>query len=405
MIRPKWSLSELFGDDFVYNAAPSSLFPGYRARLGQPLLDRASGAHLIVAGTLPSICSAAVANDRCLSFLRGVGLDVPESIFTYDSEDSYRSLLKGMEREGGSVAFQYAHDPNEVDPDLYWVNRALLVALNDKGRMSDWVPEGYLPSRRVLPSAELESIHGETGSLPIVVKVSTDEPAGGGSGVHLCRTLDDVEAARELFGRSDAVVIEEFLSPRLNLCVQFSTIRERGIAYLGTSEQICDPNGRYEGNWLDRGTETPQEAIDVGWEIMRRAVESGYRGLAGFDMMVLDDGRIRVLDLNFRINGSTAALLLLESVEKELSKPVMRLGGWCVDGGYDQVADATRRAFGQRLLLPFVFYEAEEPGGDRKYNLSAALLCATREEVARNEASLATLGIHPALQSRLATPS
>jgi len=42
---------------------------------------------------------------------------------------------------------------------------------------------------------------------------------------------------------------------------------------------------------------------------MRRAQQLGYVGIAGFDMIVDACGAVWVIDLNFRLNGSTPALL------------------------------------------------------------------------------------------------
>ena len=60
---------------------------------------------------------------------------------------------------------------------------------------------------------------------------------------------------------------------------------------------------------------------------MRAAAARGYRGIAGIDVAFLEDGPPRVLDLNFRVNGSTAAAWLRSAVERERGAGSMRLRG------------------------------------------------------------------------------
>ena len=44
----------------------------------------------------------------------------------------------------------------------------------------------------------------------------------------------------------------------------------------------------------------PQEVIDAERKIMEFGVKKGFKGIAGFDLIVTNDGKIKAIDLNFR---------------------------------------------------------------------------------------------------------
>ena len=45
---------------------------------------------------------------------------------------------------------------------------------------------------------------------------------------------------------------------------------------------------------------------------MKKAISLGYWGIAGIDIVIGEDNRVLVIDLNFRQNSSTGAVLLKE---------------------------------------------------------------------------------------------
>ena len=57
-------------------------------------------------------------------------------------------------------------------------------------------------------------------------------------------------------------------------------------------------------------TEVPEAVIEAGRRIMEIGVSQGFHGVAGFDLLVDDQGEVYAIDLNFRQNGSTDMLLL-----------------------------------------------------------------------------------------------
>lgn len=404
MIRPRWTLSEVYGHDTVLNPLPSFDRPGYLSRMGTERLTMFSAAKLSVAGGIPVICNTGVISDRTRTLYRTLGYEWPEAILEFDSPRSYQRLLKTLESGDQPVAFQYPHGPEEFDSARYWVDRDLLVDLNNKGNLARWVPPEHVPQRDVLPLAELTPDHPLARELPVVVKAATHEPTGSGAAVCACRTPEELESIQaDFFVEGETIVVESFIRMEQNLCVQFITTSEGQIRYLGTAEQVVDEQMDYHGNWLDADGSYPRLTIEVGREIMGRAVEEGYRGVAGFDMAVCPDGRVYVFDLNFRFNGSTIPLLFLDSVADRLNRRLMRTRQFLLEGPFGHTMSVVSEAFDRGTLLPtgLLRLDPSDHGRGESLTMLASTLGNTREEVKRNEVALAAEGVVPKTRTPL----
>jgi hypothetical protein len=204
------------------------------------------------------------------------------------------------------MALNYTHPDGELDDDRLLVPHELLRYLNNKRNVGDLVPDAHLARRRVVRVPDLQ-----WRGRPVVVKAATDDPSAGGHGVAVCHGPDAMDHARELFAGEKAVIAEEFVEIRRNMCVQFVALHTGRIEHLGIADQISDPAGRYQGSRL-----VPEEcppAVEVGTAIVKAAAAMGYIGVAGFDMALDESGRLVVFDLNFRFNASTVPLLLAHS--------------------------------------------------------------------------------------------
>ena len=94
---------------------------------------------------------------------------------------------------------------------------------------------------------------------------------------------------------------------------------------------------------------------------MRRAATRGYRGIAGFDMVVDYNGDLKVINLNFRLNGSTPAVLWKKSLcEKFGSDCVTRLVQWSVPGPLARHLSALHRLVDAGELLPLAVFDPVE---------------------------------------------
>lgn len=222
--------------------------------------------------------------------------------------------------------------------------------------MADVVPAAWLAPRRQLEVSDLPPAEDLLAAgHPVVLKAATPLPSSGGHGVWVCRTPADVEVARAALSRERFVVIEEFLRIRRSVCVHAVVLPDGAASVSGVAEEVCGADGRWLGDWLDaEGDALPAEVLDVVLRIVEAAAARGYRGIAGIDVAIVEDSPPRVLDLNFRINGSTAAAWLRGAVERERGTGSMRLRGWACERGFDHLLRTARAAMQRGALIPSV---------------------------------------------------
>jgi hypothetical protein len=212
--------------------------------------------------------------------------------------------------------------------------------------------------------------------------------------VVLCETPADSKRAEKVFGICTSIVVEEFLHIARNLCLNYAVTPTGEILFLGCAEQICDPDGMYLGNWLGKTLEAPPEAVAVGRQIVRKGFSLGYSGLAGIDMAVLDDGRIMVYDLNFRINGSTTPLLLADSVMETFGHPLIKLDRFAGVGTYREMLAVIYKELGKGKLVPLASYDPEAGGYQGgQPRLTAMLLGETKDEIDKYKRELEAPGL------------
>jgi hypothetical protein len=242
---------------------------------------------------------------------------------------------------------------------MYWIDPDLLGRLNNKACLPEFVPEGYLPQRRVLDVREFASFLNSDLDLPLVLKAAGNKPSGGGYSVFFIQSVQDLEFARPSLEIADHFVTEEFLSIEENYCLNY-TADGRQVRFLGSSDQITNEAGQHEGNWLSLDRRPPREAIDVGFEIMRRAADLGYRGVAGFDIIRDSHGRILVIDLNFRLNASTPALMWHRRLlSRSGSKAVARLVNWEFQHAVDAEFSLLQEAVESGWVFPLIIYDPQ----------------------------------------------
>ena len=324
---PEFVLSDFYHSECIFNPRSSFQKFGWVTTdiLGS---DFPTGVPLPINGTLPVICSSAVCSSRSNRIFGAAGLPDFAHTITYNNESDFEAILAECYQRNKSVIFMHQHPEAERPRELYWIDPDLLGQLNNKARLSEFVPDQNLPERIVLPVSELPDILNSGFSCPLVLKGAANMPSGGGQAVAIVRTIQDLQLARTRLEIGEQIVAEEFLSIEENYCVNYAT-DGRQTFLLGCCEQITNEAGQYMGNWISLDCHPPREVIEVGFEIMQRAASRGYVGVAGFDIVRDRRGRILVLDLNFRLNGSTPALmwqnrLLSRSGQKSVGR-VIRL--------------------------------------------------------------------------------
>jgi hypothetical protein len=355
-LQPAITLAEIYPPETIFCVRGS--YRGYGWYDPAPISwDRMTASSLTLAGTATTICARAAATERGLQLLESAGLPPSGPLLTYGDAEEFAAHIKAATLQQRNFAYQMAHAPRERPTASYYVPRRLLTYLNNKGNLAAMVPDEYVPQRITLAVDELIRAKSCFGRFPIVLKAVSPMPSGSALAVRIARCQDDLLLAQQRFAHCDEVVAEEFLEIRQNFCLNFATTPS-GTRYLGASQQVTDRDGGYFGNWLEPKIQPPAEAIQVGWEIMRRATNRGYHGPAGFDMTIDSLQKIRVIDLNFRLNGSTAALVWHEAINRQFKKEwigrVLRLN---MRGPLADFEPAITDAIKAGILLPLGFFD------------------------------------------------
>lgn len=391
-LRPAHTLDEIYGPGLLYSPRGA---PGARTWLPRDdtVLDLLTGGQMTVLGGMPLLCASAVSTPEALQLLRDAGFDAPADPFRYRDEDEYPRILSGLSGGARRIVVQHVHPASVLPPDRCWIPPSALSFLNNKGNLAELVDAPHLPARRVVESGRIARFIPAS-ALPLVLKAITDESTGGGLDVAVCRTPADIGAAAELFRPCARVVEEKYMEFARDLCLNYAANADGGSAYLGCAEQVLTPDAKYRGNWIDPESEAPPAAVEAGARVVRAGAALGYRGCVGIDIGVLHDGRFVVYDLNFRVNGSTAAVLLAGEIRRVSNRSVLRFRNWVGRSAYRDMLDAAYSAMGTGALLPLASYDPKAGGfPDAAPRLSGLVLGATRGEVCERERELADLGL------------
>lgn len=296
------TLSDVFGDTALFN--PRLPYRGNPVMPGdERAADFLTGAHLGMAGRTPVLCHRGALTPESLLLLRSAGLPLPD-VVTYGDEASYRRVLAAAPERG--VRYQHVHPAREAPPGSYRVSRALLSWLNNKAHADRLVPARALPRRVLLGPDPAGAVRRQR--HPLVLKVASDDSVGGGYGVRICRSVAESARAVAALRPGGALVAEEFVAVRRSWCLNYAVGADGSVRCLGGAEQLTDAAGHYRGNTL--GGPAPERLVALGREVVEAAAGRGYAGFAGLDIVETDDHRDLVIDLNFRLNGSTSAVLL-----------------------------------------------------------------------------------------------
>jgi len=391
-LQPALTLGEIYGTELLYSPRASPNACAWLPR-DEAILDMLTGGQLTILGSMPILCAAGVSSPEALQLLRDAGFQAPTAPCRYRDAADYLRLLSDLSAGRRRIVVQHVHPMSEMAPETCWVPPATLSFVNNKGNLAELVDATHLPARRIMATDRLTA-EPSPPNPPLVLKAITEESTGGGIDVLICGTAEELNRAAVYFRACAHVVVEEFIKITRNLCLNYAVTAEGRITYLGCAEQVSDAQGRYHGNWIDAESDAPAVAVEVGVNVVRAGFDRGYWGCVGVDLAVGEDRRVVVFDLNFRLNGSTAALLLAESVRGNLGQPVIRLRSWRGKGTYREMLSAAYTAMGKGLLLPLNSYDPVAGGQPHALPRMAGLIIGgSREEVNEREIEFAALGL------------
>jgi hypothetical protein len=357
------------------------------------LRDVITGSHLTIAGDMAVVCSAGVTTPLGLELLAEAGLQPAASTNTYYDEQQAIEIATRFAGCGTKIVVQHIYPDGVLNDSALWIDPRLLSYLNNKANLAELVPEAHVATRRVMTPETFFS-DGAAQPFPIVLKVATDLSNGGGFDVAICRTIDGLAAARERFAGCERLVVESFQSVLRNLCLHYAVMPDGTTRYLGFADQDIDANGRYRGNWISLGSTLPSEVIDIGLAIVTRGALLGYRGFVGIDIAGTEDARWVVLDLNFRVNGSAAAVLLAPAIQRAVGPCCLHLRSFSCDAGFTRLLSETRSALRSGSLIPLCMFDPTAAGHAGQPSRLSALIVAESQACAhRIETELVARGL------------
>jgi hypothetical protein len=390
-LRPTLTMSEIFGPDRIF-------FPrahdGYSDWLPEKpaVLDALTGGSLAIAGDMPVVCSEGFNTPVGLDLLAFTGFDVAQDRIHFTAGGQIHAFATAATRPNAKIVFQHAFPPGSPGQIRSWIDPALLRYLNDKANLAELVSPRNVPRRRIVDRDE----HFATAdhALPAVLKVATGQSTGGGLGVAICRSPDDLRQAARTFEKCARIVVEEMLDVVRNPCLNFAVMPDGEVRYLGFADQDVTPQGRHYGNWIGLGSPIPEAAIEAATEPVRRAAVMGYRGLAGVDLALTGSNDTYVLDLNFRSNASTAAILLAPAIASRSGATVAHLRTVQGPPHADELAAAMRPFVASGRLIPLTLFDAQAAGYPGEGARSRALIAGgSRADVLATEAQMAAAGL------------
>lgn len=309
-LRPTLTLSDLYDSHIVYTSRPSYISnPWLEPEVHQS--NFLTGRELIIANKMPVIVHAASVTDKLKMLFEAIGKAMPTNTLKFQDQSSYEQLIQDLAHDYKKVYFQYIHGEDILNKKYYALDKDIFVALNNKARIPEWTNHKYLPIREVVDIDNFVEAVAKW-EYPFVLKPGDDLPTAGGYGVMICYNDADLKQAKlrieNAKNETDTMIIEQKVEAVANYCVQYAYSKYTGVRYIGTSEQLTNKYGYYNGN--ENVQDVPDAVIQAGKEIMEVGVSKGYFGIAGFDLLVDSNDDIFAIDLNFRQNGSTSMLLL-----------------------------------------------------------------------------------------------
>ncbi len=392
-ISPSITLCDIFGQNLVLNPRPPFSTRAWLPK--DPVkLDFLTGSPLSVAGNMPVICNSSVITNEITSLMERANVEIAPFLHTYHTEKGYKYLLNKFVRQDKKLVFNHIHPVDEAAHGGYWINPELLSYLNNKANLQKIVPTDHVPLRLTVPPNQLNKVIPSLIKLPLVIKAVTDQSTGAGYAVSICSSAADVREAADYFRSCKMVVVEEFIEIDKVYNVQFAKTADGRLIYLGASEQITNLSGGYLGNWLYINHEPPKLLLEISHSIMKYASRLGFVGIGGFDIAMSKQNRALVIDLNFRLNGSTPALLLGNSIMLTHNASVLLFRTWNAGMEWKQFVSVCKDLMENNSFIPISIYDpSSSPYPNSRPLISGVLVGYSKQDILKKDALLVKNGL------------
>lgn len=287
-----------------WNVVDVDALPEYR-------LDASPAQLLGFAGDMPFFAHEAACTPDALDFLDLCGLPRPKSLHSYRTVHEAAANAAELMLQGGRMVYNFGVLPDLESADGLVTPLHRYLQLNAKSHLPELVDAGHLPPRELHPVHALGKLRSKPWTGPVFLKVAGAVSNGGGAAVRFCAEPADLDVVIAEFEQrlrpDDTIIIEKDCAPLRSWCAGVAILDDE-INWLGASVQLFRKPAVQKGNLLS--LENPPEILrQLALDIAARVRQSGYRGIAGFDIGETADGNPIVFDLNFRPNSSTGLLL------------------------------------------------------------------------------------------------
>ncbi|MEA2297656.1 MAG: hypothetical protein QOF77_592 [Solirubrobacteraceae bacterium] len=342
------------------------------------LRDALTGPIVAIADRTPVICSAGVASPCGLDLLAGAGVPASREIRTYRTAEEFHRLVAEVIGNGERLLCQHVHDEDEVPAEACMVAPNVLRYLNNKANLPAIVGAEGAPRRSSISPGDVAGL-GVNDSW--VLKVCSEDSSGGGYGVYVHRAGGAVAQPRFVQPGAE-LIVEEYLDLVENWCVHFCVEAIGRPRLLGATEQLISATGAYGGSRVG-GTVVAPAAAELCQAVAERARQMGFIGYCGIDTGLTSSGEVKVFDLNFRINASTPALLVLDEIAARRGPSWEGRGRWQTYRHSGSLPDLVKRleaTYPDRALVPIASYDPAFTANGRGPSLLSGLLMGDDEQ-------------------------
>lgn len=298
----------LFGPGVAF-AARTDLHQTRMIGFSSFALDSVTNVLLGLLNGMPTVRHICGVTDEGLGVLERAGLHVDEDMRTFETATQAKCRTKELIEEGYKLAWPYPLPVATYPAKAQLVSRDLWRRLNNKKNLADIVAAKHLPDRRIVLLDDPAAFRFDG---PVFLKSGTAEATGIGYAVRYCTNeaefLAAVDSLKALGDASD-VIVENDMDVVSCWCVSL-VLSDTSVRYAGAAEQLFDRPGHQSGSIINPANPFPKAAIALAKDVGEAARALGFRGVAGLDIGLTTQGRLIVFDPNFRIQGSTAQVML-----------------------------------------------------------------------------------------------
>ncbi|GHC43501.1 hypothetical protein [Neogemmobacter tilapiae] len=255
------------------------------------------------------------ATPAILDVYRRMGMRVDEDLHVYESGEQAEALADQLISKGHKLLYPYPLSEGRFAESGLLIPSALWEQLNAKDRLADLVPPENLPGRRIMTLAQAAA-HVPNG--PVWLKAAGMQATGWGYAVRPCvdlvtyhKGLNDLAA---LPGVTNVILEDDV--PVHHCWGASIAVNDTDVAFAGWAEQEFASPGKLSGSVINPQAPFPADGEALSRRIGETARKLGFRGLAGFDIGQMTDGRLIVFDPNFRFTSSTTLAMFYPAMSK-----------------------------------------------------------------------------------------